>query len=79
MGKLMAQWYIKELSNLTHISVQTLYYYDRIGLLKPSIRLSNGYRLYSEKDLSKLQQIISLKFFGFEICDTFVIFLIFTL
>ncbi len=63
----MTQWYVKELSKLTHISVQTLHHYDRIGLLKPSLRLANGYRVYSEKDLSKLQQIISLKFFGFEL------------
>ena len=39
----------------------------RIGLLKPSLRLSNGYRVYSEKDLLKLQQVIALKFFGFEL------------
>lgn len=63
----MAQWYVKELSKLTQISVQTLHHYDRIGLLKPSVRLANGYRLYSEKDLLKLQQIIALKFFGFEL------------
>ncbi len=63
----MAQWYVKELSKLTHVSVQTLHHYDRIGLLKPSVRLPNGYRLYSEKDLLKLQQIIALKFFGFEL------------
>ncbi|MBV8801763.1 MAG: MerR family transcriptional regulator, partial [Gammaproteobacteria bacterium] len=61
----MTQWYVKDLSKLTHISVQTLHYYDRIGLLKPSVRLPNGYRLYSENDLLKLQQIIALKFFGF--------------
>ncbi|MCX7124853.1 MAG: MerR family transcriptional regulator [Gammaproteobacteria bacterium] len=63
----MKQWYIKELSNLTKISVQTLHHYDRIDLLKPSVRLDNNYRLYSEKDLLKLQQIIALKFFGFEL------------
>jgi DNA-binding transcriptional MerR regulator len=63
----MKQWYVKDLSNLTHISVQTLHHYDRIDLLKPSVRLPNGYRVYSEKDLSKLQQIIALKFFGFEL------------
>jgi DNA-binding transcriptional MerR regulator len=61
----MAQWYVKDLSKLTHISVQTLHHYDRINLLQPSVRLANGYRLYSEKDLLKLQQIIALKFFGF--------------
>lgn len=63
----MSQWYVKDLSKLTQVSVQTLHHYDRIGLLKPSIRQPNGYRTYSEKDLLKLQQIIALKFFGFEL------------
>ncbi|MFT3741470.1 MAG: MerR family transcriptional regulator [Gammaproteobacteria bacterium] len=63
----MTNWYVKDLSRLTKVSVQTLHHYDRIGLLKPSLRLPNGYRLYSEKDLLKLQQIIALKFFGFEL------------
>lgn len=63
----MAQWYVKELSQLTNVSVQTLHHYDRLNLLKPSIRLPNGYRIYSEKDLLKLQQIIALKFFGFSL------------
>src|SRR4029078_5820317 len=65
--KTMTQWYVKDLSKLTDVSVQTLHHYDRIGLLKPSVRLPNGYRLYSEKDLLRLQQIIALKFFGFEL------------
>lgn len=63
----MAEWYVKDLSKLTGISVQTLHHYDRINLLKPSVRLSNGYRIYSEKDLLRLQQIIALKFFKFEL------------
>lgn len=63
----MTQWFVKDLSKLTGVSVQTLHHYDRIGLLMPSLRLSNGYRVYSEKDLLKLQQVIALKFFGFEL------------
>ena len=63
----MTQWYVKDLSKLTGVSVQTLHHYDRIKLLKPSLRLTNGYRVYSEKDLLKLQQIIALKYFGFEL------------
>ncbi|CDZ76586.1 Multidrug transporter activation protein [Legionella massiliensis] len=63
----MTQWFVKDLSKLTGVSVQTLHHYDRIELLKPSLRLTNGYRVYSEKDLLKLQQIIALKFFGFEL------------
>lgn len=65
----MTQWYVKDLSKLTGVSVQTLHHYDRIDLLKPSLRLSNGYRLYSEKDLLQLQQIIALKFCGFELAQ----------
>ncbi len=57
--------YVKELSRLTKVSIRTLHYYDKIGLLKPSDRLPNGYRVYSEKDLYKLEKIIALKFFGF--------------
>lgn len=65
----MAEWYVKDLSKLTSVSVQTLHHYDKIGLLKPSHRLPNGYRLYTEKDLLKLQQIIALKYFGFELAQ----------
>jgi DNA-binding transcriptional MerR regulator len=64
---MITKWYVKDLSKLTGVSVQTLHHYDRINLLKPSLRLDNGYRLYSERDLLKLQQIIALKFFGFEL------------
>lgn len=63
----MTQWYVKELSQATKVSVRTLHHYDKIGLLKPSIRLENNYRVYSEADLMKLQQILALKFFGFEL------------
>lgn len=63
----MTQWFVKDLAKLTGITVQTLHHYDRLELLKPSLRLANGYRIYSEKDLLKLQQIIALKFFGFEL------------
>lgn len=63
----MAQWFVKDLSRLTQVSVQTLHHYDRIGLLQPSLRLANGYRVYTEKDLLRLQQIIASKYFGFEL------------
>jgi len=65
----MAQWLVKKLSKLMGVSVRTLHHYDEIGLLKPGIRLENGYRLYSESDLQKLQQILALKFLGFELAQ----------
>ncbi len=61
----MNTFYVKELSRLTKVSIRTLHYYDKIGLLKPSERLTNGYRVYSENDLQKLEKIIALKFLGF--------------
>ena len=63
----MAQWQIKEISDLTKVSVRTLHHYDKIGLLKPSGRTESGYRWYSEQDLVRLQQIIALKYFGFSL------------
>ena len=54
---------------LTGVSVRTLHHYDQIGLLKPSVRQANGYRLYSEEDLLKQQQIVALKLFGFELAQ----------
>lgn len=63
----MTEWYVKDLSKLTGVSVQTLHHYDRIDLLKPSLRADNGYRVYGPKDLLKLQQIVALKFFGFNL------------
>lgn len=65
----MKQWYVKDLSKLTGVSVQTLHHYDRVDLLNPSFRTESGYRVYSENDLLKLQQILALKYFGFELAQ----------
>lgn len=66
-GGKMATWFIKEFSVMTNISVRSLHHYDRIGLLKPSKRLSNGYRVYSQFDLLKVQPLIALRFLGFSL------------
>lgn len=65
----MTEWRIKEISELTHTSIRMLRHYDKIGLLTPSYRATNGYRYYNAKDLAKLQQIIALKYFGFKLKD----------
>ena len=52
---------------MTSLTVRSLQYYDDIDLLKPSKRSATGYRLYSENDLLKLQQITTLKFLGFSL------------
>ena len=45
------------------VTVRTLHHYDDLNLLKPR-RSSTGYRLYSEGDLRRLEQIVTLKFIG---------------
>ena len=49
---------VKEVSDLTGISVRTLHYYDEIGLLKPTDKSEAGYRLYDDKALEALQQVL---------------------
>ncbi|MBO1678234.1 MerR family transcriptional regulator [Bittarella massiliensis (ex Durand et al. 2017)] len=49
------------------VTVRTLQYYDREGLLKPSARSPGGRRLYTGKDVVRLHQIQSLKYLGFSL------------
>lgn len=56
---------ISEFAQLSGVTVRTLHYYDRIGLLTPSRTEENGYRRYSRGDLLRLQQIVTLKWMGF--------------
>lgn len=54
---------VKEISKITGISVRTLHYYDGIGLLKPTEKSEAGYRLYDDKALETLQQILFFREF----------------
>lgn len=49
------------------MTVRTLRYYDRVGLLSPSMRTEAGHRRYSDSDFARLQQILALKFLGFSL------------
>jgi DNA-binding transcriptional MerR regulator len=49
------------------VTLRTLRYYDRVGLLSPAEHTEAGYRLYAEEDLFRLQQILALKFLGFSL------------
>lgn len=52
---------VKEVADLTGISVRMLHYYDKIGLFKPSEVNEAGYRFYDEESLETLQQILFFK------------------
>lgn len=54
---------VKEISNITGISVRTLHYYDEIGLLEPTDKSDAGYRLYDDKAIERLQQILFFREF----------------
>jgi DNA-binding transcriptional MerR regulator len=56
---------VGELAKRTGVSVRTLHYYEEIGLLAPSRRSDAGYRLYTDADVVRLQQIMSLRQLGF--------------
>jgi DNA-binding transcriptional MerR regulator len=49
------------------VTVRTLRYYDKVGLLSPSQYSDSGYRLYTNEDLLSLQSILALKFLGFSL------------
>ena len=49
---------VKEVSRLTGVSIRALQYYDRIGLLHPAGYTEAGYRLYDDRALERLQQIL---------------------
>lgn len=55
---------VKEVANLTGITIRTLHYYDEIGLLAPATT-ETGYRLYTNDDIEKLQQILFFKALDF--------------
>lgn len=58
------KWKVGELARLTGLTIRTLRYYDQISLFSPSEHTEAGHRLYNQTDLSRLQQILSLKELG---------------
>lgn len=60
---------VKEISQLTGISARTLHYYDEIGLFSPTEKSEAGYRLYDEKALETLQQILFFREFDIPLRD----------
>lgn len=57
-----------DFASLAGVTVRTLHHYDRLGLLKPR-RSRSGYRVYTDGDLHRLEQIVALKFIGIPLKD----------
>ncbi len=60
---------VNEVSRLTGVSIRTLQYYDRIGLLHPAKYTEAGYRLYDDTALERLQQILFFRELEFPLKD----------
>lgn len=60
---------VHEVSKLAGVSIRTLQYYDKIGLLHPAGYSEAGYRLYDDADLERLQQILLFRSLEFPLKD----------
>lgn len=60
---------VKQLAEISSVSVRTLHWYDEIGLLKPAYHGVNQYRYYEEPQLLRLQQILFFRELGFNLND----------
>jgi DNA-binding transcriptional MerR regulator len=60
---------IKEVADMVGVTVRTLHHYDQTGLLRPGSVTTAGYRLYSDYDLERLQQILFFKELGFKLYE----------
>lgn len=65
----MNSYSVKQVSNVSKLSIRTIHYYDKIGLLKPASRTEVGYRLYGEEELLRLQQILFYRELGFPLTE----------
>lgn len=61
------EYTVQKLGKMAGISTRTLRYYDEIGMLKPARINSSGYRIYGEKEVNLLQQIMFYKELGIKL------------
>ncbi|ACL38076.1 transcriptional regulator, MerR family [Pseudarthrobacter chlorophenolicus A6] len=63
--EVVATMHIGELADRAQMSLRTIRHYDEVGLLKPSGRTEGGFRLYTERDFTRLLVIRRMKPLGF--------------
>jgi len=59
----MRGYRVREFADLAGVTVRALHHYDRLAVLRPK-RTESGYRVYSLRDLERLEQVVALKFLG---------------
>jgi DNA-binding transcriptional MerR regulator len=60
---------VGDVARLAHVTVRALHHYDEMGLLRPSGRTRSSYRLYTDSDLERLQQVLFFRELGFALED----------
>lgn len=65
----MNYYRVKQLADMSNITVRTLHWYDKIGLLKPAYYGKNNYRYYKKEQLIILQQILFFRDLGYKLDD----------
>jgi DNA-binding transcriptional MerR regulator len=60
---------VGQVATLAKVSVRTLHHYDALGLLSPSGRSEAGYRLYTDDNLERLQQVLFYREHGLPLDD----------
>ena len=65
-GEVVERTYLPhEFARRAGVTIRALHHYDRLGLLQPSGRTRAQYRVYTDRDFVRLEQIVALKFIGF--------------
>jgi DNA-binding transcriptional MerR regulator len=65
----MMEYTVQSLGRLAGVSARALRYYDEIGILKPARMNSSGYRIYGQKEVDRLQQILFYRELGVSLED----------
>ncbi len=60
---------VKELADMSGVSVRALHHYDAIGLVGAAARSASGYRLYGEEELLRLQQVLFYRELGLSLAE----------
>ncbi|MCF7806993.1 MAG: MerR family transcriptional regulator [Candidatus Marinimicrobia bacterium] len=63
------QYSVKQLAELSGVTIRALHHYDHIGLLKPAVRTEKKYRLYDHGDCLRLQQVLFYRELGFSLLE----------
>lgn len=65
----MQKYTVKEVSEISGVTIKALYHYQKIGLLQPYEIAENGYRYYTETELKGLQEIITYRNLNFSLAQ----------